>query len=140
MIQRSQTLWLLLAVMAALLSFFFPFAIGAGNMADAASGRVQVDATYSFYLSILTVALMVLGFVIIFLYRDRHKQQWYCLLAMLLTALQGALYIRILFYELKEHIPALTSLLAVAQFFGFLMAWRGIRRDQKLIEDQDSLR
>ena len=78
--------------------------------------------------------------VTIFLFRNRSKQQWYCLLGLLLTTLLGALYVRVLLYELNEFIPSLTALLLIGQWIGYLMAWRGIRHDEKLLKDQDTLR
>lgn len=140
MIQRIQTLWLLLSVMAAGLSFFFPFATGWMLQPEGTPIKAQVDAGYQLYLVVLTFLIMLLGGVTLFSYQNRKKQQWYCLLGLLLCTLLGALYLRILFYELKESVPSLTSLLLVAQWAGFLMAWRGIRHDEKLIKEQDSLR
>ena len=140
MIQRPQTLWLLLSVIAAALSFFFPFATGWILPTEGTPIKVQVDAGYQLYLTALTFVIMLLGLVNIFLYGNRHKQQWYCLLGLLLCTLLGALYVRVLFYELKEFVPSLTSLLQVVQLAGFLMAWRGIRHDERLIKEQDSLR
>lgn len=140
MIQRVQTLWLLTSVMAAGLSFFFPFATGWMLLPEGTPMKAQVDAGYQLHLVLLTIVIMLLGVVTIFLYGNRKKQQWYCLLGLLLCTLLGALYLRILFYELKEFVPSLTSLLLVAQWAGFLMAWRGIHHDEKLIKEQDSLR
>jgi heme/copper-type cytochrome/quinol oxidase subunit 3 len=140
MIQRTQTLWLLLSVMAAGLSFFFPFATGWTIPPEATPIKVQVDAGYQLYLTVLTFILIVLGLVTIFLFKNRIRQQWYCLLGLLLTTLLGALYLRVLFYELNEFMPSLTALLPIAQWVGYLMAWRGIRADEKLIKEQDRLR
>lgn len=139
MIQRAQTLWLLLSVMAAGLSFFFPFATGWTLPPDATPIKVQVDAGYQLYLTVLTFLLIVLGLVALFLFGNRTRQQWYCLLGLLLTTLLGALYVRVLLYELNEFIPSLTSLLLIAQWVGYLMAYRGIRSDEKLIRDQDRI-
>jgi uncharacterized membrane protein len=140
MIQRPQTLWLLLSVIAAGLSFFFPFATGWMLPPEGTPIKAQVDAGYQLYLTVLTFLIMLLGLVTIFLYGDRKKQQWYCLLGLLLCTLLGGLYVRVLFYELKEYVPSLTSLLLLAQWAGFLLAWKGIRHDEKLIKEQDSLR
>ncbi len=139
MIQRPQTLWLLLSVMAAGLSFFFPFATGWTLPPDATPIKVQVDAGYQLYLTILTLLLGILGLVTIFLFGNRSRQQWYCLLGLLLSTLLGALYVRVLLYELNEFIPSLSSLLLLAQWVGYAMAWRGIRSDERLIKDQDRL-
>jgi hypothetical protein len=139
MIQRTQTLWLLLSVITGVLSFFFPFATGWTLPPDATPIKVQVDAGYQLYLTVITFLLVLLGLVTIFLFANRTRQQWYCMLGLLLTTLLGALYVRVLLYELNEFIPSLTSLLLMAQWVGYLMAWRGIRADEKLIRDQDRL-
>jgi heme/copper-type cytochrome/quinol oxidase subunit 3 len=140
MIQRAQTLWLLLSVITAGLSFIFPFATGWTLPPGGTPIKVQVDAGYQLYLTVLTFLLIALGMVTIFLFRNRSKQQWYCLLGLLLTTLLGALYVRVLLYELNEFIPSLTALLPIGQWIGYLMAWRGIRHDEKLLKDQDTLR
>lgn len=140
MIQRPQTLWLLLSVMAAGLSFFFPFATGWITQPAGDPLKVQVDAGYQLYLTLLTFLLMLLGLVTIFMFRNRSRQQWYCLLGLLVSSLLAALYVRVLLHELNEYMPALSSLLVAAQWVGFLMAWRGVRHDEKLIRDQDRIR
>ncbi|NDF97953.1 MAG: DUF4293 family protein [Chitinophagia bacterium] len=140
MIQRAQTLWLLLSVICAGLSFFFPFATGWTLPPEGTPIKVQVDAGYQLYLTVLTFLLIVLGLVTIFLFGNHSKQQWYCLLGLLLTTLLGALYVRVLLYELNEFIPSLTALLPIGQWVGYLMAWRGVRHDEKLLKDQDSIR
>lgn len=139
MIQRPQTLWLLLSVIAAGLSFFFPFATGWTLPPEATPIKVQVDAGYQLYLTILTILLIGLGLITIFMFGNRPRQQWYCLLGLLLTTLLGALYVRVLLYELNEFIPSLTALLLIAQWTGYLMAWKGIRADERLIKEQDRI-
>ncbi|MFM7646102.1 MAG: DUF4293 family protein [Sphingomonadales bacterium] len=139
MIQRVQTLWLLLVVIAAALSFFFPFATGWTIPPGGTPIKVQVDAGYQLYLTLLTFLLIALGLVTIFMFGNRSRQQWYCMLGLLLSTLLGALYLRVLLYELNEFIPSLTALLLMAQWAGFLMAWRGIRADEKLIKEQDRI-
>ncbi|HEY6063969.1 MAG TPA: DUF4293 family protein, partial [Chitinophagaceae bacterium] len=67
MIQRQQTLWLLLALVAALLSFMFPFVVG-DEMQKNLSSRKVVDAGSNFFLLVLTGASLILSTIIIFLF------------------------------------------------------------------------
>ena len=73
MIQRQQTLWLLLATVAALLTFMFPFVVGEEMQKNIPVRRV-VDAGSHFILLVLTGASLILSTVIIFLFKDRKLQ------------------------------------------------------------------
>ena len=138
MIQRSQTLWLLLSLIASGLSFQFPFAVGETATAET-STQVILDGGSSLFILIMTIFVQALALVTIFLYKNRKSQQWICTLGIIASSLLLFLYIM----EMKKMIqpvPALTSLFVVGIIGGFIMALVGIRRDEKLIRDQDKLR
>jgi uncharacterized membrane protein len=87
----------------------------------------------------MTIFVQALALITIFLYKNRKSQQWVCTLGIIASSLLLLLYI----LEMKKMIqpvPALTSLLVLAVLGGFIMALTGIRRDEKLIRDQDKLR
>ena len=130
MIQRKQTLWLLLATVAALLSFMFPFATGKGIEKGLEVDKV-LKADSHFLLLILTGASLVLSAVTIFLYKDRQLQIKLSLVGLLLALLTLVLYITQL---------ALFCILPVAVLAGYFMAFRDIRKDEKLVKSLDKLR
>ena len=82
MIQRQQTLWLLIATAAALLSFMFPFATGKEMEKNVLTDKA-IDAGSNFFLLILTGASLMISAVTIFLYKNRKQQLQLCLLGVL---------------------------------------------------------
>ena len=138
MIQRQQTLWLLLATLAALLTFMFPFVVGEEMQKNLPVRRV-VDAGSHFILLILTGASLVLSTVIIFLFKDRKLQMKLCLVGILLSVLIIIFYISEM-RKLSHTTLALASVLPFAIVAGYFMAFRNIRKDEKLIKTLDKLR
>src|ERR1051325_9481119 len=70
MLQRQQTLWLLLSTICSFLSYLFPFYTG--QLKDGKFERLT--AADNFLLMILMGASVLLSAVIIFLYKDRKLQ------------------------------------------------------------------
>ncbi|MFZ1264626.1 MAG: DUF4293 family protein [Chitinophagaceae bacterium] len=138
MIQRQQTLWLLLASVAALLSFMFPFAVG-DELQKSLLVRKIVDAGSTFFLLIITGASLVLSTVILFLYKDRKLQMKLCLLGLLLAV--GIILLYIL--EIKKLTNTTLALYCILPFLipaGYFLAFRNIRKDEKLVKSLDKLR
>lgn len=138
MIQRQQTLWLLLATAAALLSFMFPFVTGK-VIEKGAEVDLSLTADKNFLLLICTGASMILSAGIIFLYKDRKLQMRLCLLGLLLSAGIIVLYIT----QMNKMIKTTLALFAVLPFLmlaGYYMAFRNIRKDEKLVKSLDKLR
>ncbi|HEY2722404.1 MAG TPA: DUF4293 family protein [Chitinophagaceae bacterium] len=136
MIQRLQSLWLLVAGLLAALTFVFPFY----------SGNVIIDGkflnlTASSHLAtlILTGALVPGCLVIIFLYKDRKMQLRWTILALAISLLNIIVY----FGQMKKFVSGNLSFAAVifiaVPLFLFLAA-RGIWKDEKLIKSLDRLR
>lgn len=138
MIQRQQTLWLLLSALAALLSFMFPFVTGKGTK-DGLPVDITVKAGSNFLLLILTGASLILSMATIFLYKDRKLQ-----IKLSLVGLLIAVGIIILFIaemnKLSNSTLALFCVLPFAGLIGYFMAFRNIRKDEKLIRSLDKLR
>ena len=139
MIQRQQSLWLLLAATCAILSFLFPFFGGAEQNATATSGVMStITAGSSLFLIVLTGASVILSMVTIFLYKDRKMQFKLALTGLILSILTVILF----FMEIK----GLPGVIALSSVFVFLvpvfyfLAIRGIRRDEKLIKSLNKLR
>jgi hypothetical protein len=138
MIQRQQTLWLLLATVAAILSYMFPFVVG-DEMQKNLPVRTSVTAGDNFFLLILTGASVILSTVIIFLFKNRKQQLQLCLVGILLSAMIVVLYI-LKMNKLVKPTLALSCILPFAVIVGYFMAFRNIRKDEKLIKTLDKLR
>ncbi len=140
MIQRQQTLWLLLSTLAAILSFMFPFVVG-GEIVGKSTvpSTLRVDAGSNFFLLVLTGASLILSSVIIFLFKNRKQQMQLCLAGILLSVLIIVLYI-LQMNKLIKPTLALSCIFPFAIVVGYFMAFRNIRKDEKLIKTLDKLR
>ena len=138
MIQRQQTLWLLLSALAALLSFMFPFVTGKG-LKDGALLDTSIKAGSHFLILILTGASLILSMFIIFMYKDRKLQIKLCLVGLLIAVGIIILYIGQM-NKLANSTLALFCVLPFAGLIGYFMAFRNIRKDEKLIKSLDKLR
>ena len=138
MIQRQQTLWLLLAIAAAIACFMFPFVVGdtAGTNGPV---RATIDAGSSFLLLLCTGASLVLSSLTIFLYKNRQQQTWLCLGGILLTLVLFLLYFREM-NKLDKPVLALSAVLPLIMLISYFLALRGIRKDEKLVKSLDKLR
>ncbi|HEV7779962.1 MAG TPA: DUF4293 family protein [Chitinophagaceae bacterium] len=138
MIQRQQTLWLLLAALAALLSFMFPFVTGKG-LENGLPVDKAIKAGSNFLLLIFTGASLILSVVTIFLYKDRKVQIKLSLLGVLIAVVIIILYITQM-NKISQSTLALFCILPFAGLIGYFMAFRNIRKDEKLIKSLDKLR
>jgi peptidoglycan/LPS O-acetylase OafA/YrhL len=138
MLQRSQTLWLLLATASALLSFMFPFATGKAMEKNVLTDKA-IEADSNFFLLVLTGASLLLSAGIIFLYKNRKQQMRLCLLGILISLLILVVYF-LQFQKLTSATLALYCILPFAILAGYVMAFRGIRKDEKLVKSLDKLR
>jgi hypothetical protein len=139
MIQRIQTLWLILAAFAALLTLKFSFFSGNKIGADLAKKWVELTATNNFIILVLTVAIAVISIIVIILYKDRKMQFRLTVLSFLLSIANIILY----YSESKKFTEGNMDFTAVISMvvpvFLFLAA-RGIYKDDKLIKSADRLR
>lgn len=136
MIQRIQSLWLLLAAACAFAGFKFSYYSGT-KLNDTALH--ELNATSTLLLMITTIAVGVLALLNIFLYKKRLLQLKLCVLGILLEAVLIFLYYR----EVKTFTDgtlSLTSILHSIIVLAFVLAARGINKDEKLIKTSDRLR
>lgn len=88
---------------------------------------------------ILTVAVALAGLVAIFLYKNRKLQIQLSLSGLLLQLIVLVLY----FLETKKFTEGNFALSSIFTFIIpvlFILAWMGIRKDEKLIRSMDRLR
>lgn len=138
MLQRMQTLWLLLA---ALFSFFtLRFPIFTGNkLVEGLSQYNILSATSNLFLIILAVATGLIALITVFLYKNRGMQQKLSLTGLLLVIVSGWLY----YMQINAFAEGDFTLWSVFYFLiplCFILAMRGIYRDQKLVKSVDRLR
>ena len=136
MIQRIQSVWLLLAAVATALTFKFPFY--SGTM-EGKQGTQYLLASSNFFLLILTVILTAGCLILIFLYKERKRQLRLTIVAILVSILILVIY----FFQLRNFdggAVALTSILSLINPVLLFLAAKGIRHDEKLIKSLDRLR
>jgi len=136
MIQRIQSLWLLLAAACAFASFKFSYY--SGTNAKGLS-PYELKAGENFLLILTTIAVGALALITIFLFKKRPLQLRLCVLGILLEALLIFLYYR----EVRTFTQGTYSLTAIFHsviVIAFFLAARGINKDEKLIKDSDRLR
>ncbi|HWJ30174.1 MAG TPA: DUF4293 domain-containing protein [Flavisolibacter sp.] len=141
MLQRVQSIWLLLAAAFAATTFKFPFYSG-HMITDAATNATtytDLNATTTIWLSIITGLVGVIAFVNIFLFDNRKLQLKLCYLGIFLTVVLLILY----FLEIKQFTQGNIALWVIFYFaiLGFyILAARGIWKDEKLIKSLNRLR
>lgn len=138
MIQRIQSIWLLLAAVFAAVTFRFPFFIGERLINNVAT-TTDLDATSTIWLSILTVFAGIVAFVTIFLFHDRRLQLRLCYLGIFITILLLVLY----FLEMTHFTRGSVALWCIFPFgilAFYILAARGVWKDEKLIKSMDRLR
>src|SRR3954469_1220016 len=135
MLQRIQSIWLLLAAAFAAITFKFPFFSG-NKIIDPTlntSAFTDLDARTTIWLSILTVLAGAIAFVNIFLFDNRKLQLKLCYLGIFLSVILLVMY----FLEMAHFTSGSITLWCIFYFaiLGFyILATRGIWKDQKLIK------
>ena len=138
MLQRMQTIWLLLATAFSFLTLRFPVYNG-NKLVNETSEYNMLSATSSLFLIILSVATGLIALIAVFLYKNRGLQQKLCFVGLLLYIISGMLY----YTQIKSFTEGAFTLWAVFYFLipvCFILAIRGIYRDQKLVKSIDRLR
>ena len=137
MLQRIQSIWLLLAGVAALLTVKFPYY--SGIQEPTIPYHELNGVTGGVIILLVTLTIAVIAFVTIFLFKNRTTQLRLCVGAIVLEALLIFLYYRqITVYT--QGTFALTSILHMCILLLFFLAAKGINKDEKLIKDSDRLR
>jgi peptidoglycan/LPS O-acetylase OafA/YrhL len=138
MIQRIQSVWLFLASIFNAITFRFPFFVGDWQKDDVQK-VIDLNAQTTLLLTIITVVTGLLALVNIFLFSNRKLQ---------LKLTYGGLFLSVLLLVLyflesgnfNNGDYAIWSLFYAAIFVFYLLAARGIRKDEKLIKSLDRLR
>lgn len=135
MIQRIQTIWLLLAAAASFATLKLSFYSGTKDN----NLFAELTGSSHFLLLILSVAVGLLALITIFLFKNRKLQMRLTWLGIILQLVVLAVY----FQQIKTFVQGnytLTSALSFVIPVFFILAWLGIRKDEKLIKSMDRLR
>lgn len=141
MIQRKQTIWLLLAALCAFLITRIPLYVGklVGEVIN------EFSATESLLLFALAIVMALLGLINIFLFKNRPLQFRLSLLGLLLSAVFIALEVwQIDVFKEDNGLLAGSyywgALLPIATGIFFMLAAIYIKKDEKLIKSADRFR
>ena len=139
MLQRMQSVWLLLAALSAFLTIKFSFYSGNIETAGQPSSFQYLTAGFNIMILILTISLVCIAAIDIFLYKNRKLQARLAILGILLSLLNIFLY----FKQIPKFAVGNYDLTAILSFLipvFFFLATRGIYKDQKLVKSLDRLR
>lgn len=155
MIQRIQTVYLLLATALMSLTLFLPLATiwQGGNeiivKAWFADGTVGFKAPLPLYLGIILSVATALPFVTIFLYKKRMTQIRLCVSEIVLL-LGSAAFIALYCYRMCDVLAELmqelnftlgfAALMPVVAIIPMVLAIRGIAKDEALVRSLDRIR
>jgi predicted membrane channel-forming protein YqfA (hemolysin III family) len=138
MIQRIQTLWLLLTAACAFISLKLPFYTG-NEMENQSSVFKSLTASSPLLINIITVIIGVFAIVFIFFFKNRKRQLWLTFLLFVLTILQ----IVLLYFQTSSFVQgpwAISILIYIALPILLILALRGIYKDEQLVKSVDRLR
>jgi ABC-type branched-subunit amino acid transport system permease subunit len=139
MIQRIQTIWLLLASTAAFLSLKWSFYTGNILAADQTKKYEELTAVHHPLILVCCIAVAVAALIGIFIYKNRRLQLRISLIALLAALLNIVLY----YFEARKFVEgqyAISALVTLAIPVFLLLAALGINKDEKLVKSLDRLR
>jgi len=141
MLQRMQSVWLLLAAIFAILTIKFSFYSGNIEVPGQPVSFQYLTASFSIWILIVTIVLVCIAGIDIFLYKNRKLQGRLAILGIVFSLLNIFLYLKEIhrFVE-NQGSHTITSIFVFVIPVLFFLAWRGIYRDQKLVKSLDRLR
>jgi hypothetical protein len=141
MIQRIQSLWLLLAAIATGILYKLP--IYAGVLTTGASKELLVGQSYLLF--IVTAVLVLFPLISIFLFKNRSKQKQLIWVTLLLNAVfVGLVWMQVDDFttanQFSSSVYKIGAGMPIVSIILLLLALGGIRKDEKLIKSADRLR
>jgi uncharacterized membrane protein len=140
MLQRLQTVWLLLVAVLAFVSLKVSFFSG-NILVENAKQFQNFTAMSNMLIMILTVGVGIASLITIFLFKDRKLQIKIGFAILAVAVLNILLY----YLQTKNYVPEewtfdITSLITIAIPFLLFLAIRGIYKDERLVKSVDRLR
>ena len=139
MLQRIQTIWLLVAGICALLTIQFPYYSGINDPAVAVPYQQLNGKSGGILILLVSITIAVLAFVAIGLYKNRKLQLRLCVIALLSEAVLIFLYYKKA-ANFTQGTLSLTAILHMCILLFIVLAAKSINSDEKLIKDSDRLR
>jgi len=143
MLQRIQTIWLLLVSICIFASLKIAYYTGnivpEGELTTTIKTFTQLNGMYNIITNILTVTIGVLSLINIFLYSNRKLQLKLIFVSILLEILLLVEY-QVSIKNFTEGSIAIGSILQFLVLIFFYLAIKGIRKDNKIIAESDRLR
>ena len=139
MIQRLQTIWLLIAAVCAILTYDLAFYSGVKLSDTNIKQFVELNAMADVIIMVLTGLVALICLVTMFLFKNRKMQLRLTIVALLASIANLVIY----FKETAEFTDGnilLTSIFTFIVPFFLVMAARGIYQDEKLVKSMDRLR
>ena len=139
MIQRLQTIWLLIAAVCAILTYDLAFYSGVKLSETNIKQFVELNALADIIIMVLTGLVALICLVTMFLFKNRKMQLRLTIVALLASIANLVVY----FAETAEFTDGnilLTSIFSFIIPFFLVMAARGIYQDEKLVKSMDRLR
>ncbi|MFZ1529685.1 MAG: DUF4293 family protein [Ferruginibacter sp.] len=136
MLQRIQSIWLLLASALAFATLQFPFYMGTDPTGIPGS---TLEAKDTMALLLPTIAIGVMTLLTIFLFKNRGLQVKFIAGALILECFLLFLYYR----ETQSYTGGQFVLTSILHFFILLflfLAIRGVRKDEKIIKESNRIR
>lgn len=147
MIQRKQTLWLLIVAILACLTFAFPFFTGISQklydgLVDTApqNSITELNALSNIVLLLVTASITIITLISIFLYKNRKQQRVLCFITLILSF--GLIFLYF-YYKSQKYAGGNIALTSVFTFLipvFIVLAIRGINKDIYLLKSVDRLR
>lgn len=140
MLQRLQTVWLLLVAVLAFVSLKVSFFSG-NILVENVKQFQNFTAMSNMLIMILTVGVGIASLITIFLFKDRKLQIKISFAVLAVAVLNIILY----YLQTKNYVPEewtfdISSLITIAIPFLLFLAIRGIYQDEKLVKSVDRLR
>ncbi len=136
MIQRVQSIWLLLATIAIFLTMKFATYVGAHQ------NEVMhlLKGTENSLLVLMTSAVGVTCMIAIFLFKNRKLQLRIALIALFLEFVLAFLYIKEIMALNTKGTFGIASILHIAVVIFIALALRNISADERMVKDSNRLR
>lgn len=154
MIQRIQTLFLFIASVLLLVMLFYPLS----TVTNSSTGlfmtlhcfyAIDVNGATVVNFSLITIGVLIvittiIGFLDIFLYKSRKKQMLLCAFAIFFSFILCNLIVLNSFI-MKPNAESniffsFVAIFPIVSFILFILAYRGINKDEKLIKSLDRIR
>jgi len=141
MIQRIQSIWLLIVAIAAFATYTLTLYIGK----PASGTELTFLLADNFLLVILIILLGILAIICIFLFKNRKLQFRLSVLGVILSLIFVFLeYVKVEDFKKEKSIVSgsyqLGALLPILMVIFFVLAARGIYKDEKLVKSLNRLR